>query len=182
MNLLKKILALLSPPERRRAYGLLGMILVMAFLDVVGVASIMPFMAVLADPAQVQANPWLAATYARLGFTNPESFLFFLGLGVFAALVLSIGFKALTTWALLHFTQMRNYSLGQRLVAGYLRQPYEWFLNRHSADLGKTVLSEVQLVISTALMPLMQALAQGAVVIAPRWPCCSRRTPCWRWR
>lgn len=142
------------------------MILVMAFLDVVGVASIMPFMAVLANPAQVQANPWLAAAYGGLGFTRPESFLFFLGLVVFAAPVLSIGFKALTTWALLHFTQMRNYSLGRRLMAGYLRQPYEWFLDRHNADLGKTVLSEGQLVVSTAVLPLMQALAQGAVVIA----------------
>ncbi len=142
------------------------MILVMAFLDVVGVASIMPFMAVLANPGVVQTNPYLAAVHAGLGFTDAESFLFFLGLVVFAALVLSIGFKALTTWALLHFTQMRNYSLGQRLVAGYLHQPYEWFLNRHSADLGKTVLSEVQLVVSTALMPLMQLLAQGAVALA----------------
>ena len=74
MTIPKKLLALLSPAERRRAYLLLGMILVMAFLDVVGVASIMPFMAVLANPAQVQANPWLAAAYSGLGFTQPESF------------------------------------------------------------------------------------------------------------
>jgi len=97
---------------------------------------------------------------------NPRVSCFSSAWGVFATLVLSIGFKALTTWSLLHFTQMRNYSLGRRLVAGYLHQPYEWFLDRHSADLGKTVLSEVQLVVSTALSPLMQALAQGAVVIA----------------
>ena len=152
------------------------MILVMAFLDMVGVASIIPFMAVLANPAQVQANYWLAAIYNDLGFTQPESFLFFLGMGVFAALVLSIGFKALTTWALLHFTQMRNYSLGQRLVTDYLLQPYEWFLDRHSADLGKTVLSEVQLVINSALMPLMQMLAQGAVV-RPVGPAARGRPP-----
>jgi ABC-type bacteriocin/lantibiotic exporter with double-glycine peptidase domain len=170
VTLPKKVLALLSPAECRRAYGLLGMILVMAFLDVVGVASIMPFMAVLANPGVVQTNPYLAAVYSGLGFTQPERFLFFLGLVVFAALVFSIGFKALTTWALLHFTQMRNYSLGQRLVAGYLHQPYEWFLNRHSADLGKAVLSEVQLVISNALIPLMQMLAQGRSR-SRSWPC-----------
>ena len=164
--MIAKILDLLSPQEHRRAYLLLGMILIMAFLETVGVASIMPFMAVLANPGVVQTNPYLVVAYAGLGFTDAESFLFFLGLVVFVALVFSIGFKALTTWALLHFTQMRNYSLGQRLVAGYLHQPYEWFLNRHSADLGKTVLSEVQLVITNALMPLMQLLAQGAVVIA----------------
>jgi hypothetical protein len=38
---------------------------------------------------------------------------------------------------------MRQYSIGKRLVEGYLNQPYSWFLSRHSADLGKTILSEV---------------------------------------
>jgi hypothetical protein len=61
---------------------------------------------------------------------------------------------------------MRNYSLSMRLVAGYLHQPYAWFLNRHSADLGKNVLVEVQQVIGGALIPLMHSLAQGAVVLA----------------
>ena len=41
------------------------------------------------------------------------------------------------------FALMREYSIGKRLVEGYLHQPYSWFLNRHSADLGKTILSEV---------------------------------------
>ncbi len=162
----QKLLALLSPAERRRAYLLLGMILVMAFLDVVGVASIMPFMAVLANPAVVETNRWLARAYQGLGFSDTDRFLFFLGVGVFVALVASIAFKALTTYALLRFTHMRAYSLSRRMVAGYLRQPYEWFLNRHSADLGKTVLSEVELVANGALLPMMQLIAQGVVVIA----------------
>ncbi len=45
-EVIRKVLALLSPKERRHAYRLLGMVLVMAFLDVMGVASIMPFMAI----------------------------------------------------------------------------------------------------------------------------------------
>ena len=36
---------------------------------------------------------------------------------------------------------MREYSIGKRLVEGYLNQPYSWFLNRHSTDLGKNILS-----------------------------------------
>lgn len=162
----RKILGLLSPRERRNAALLVILILVMAALDVVGVASVMPFMAVLANPDAVEANKYLLVVYDRFGFTNKEQFLFFLGSMVFVALVASIVFKALTTWALLRYTHMREYSLGIRLVAGYLRQPYEWFLNRHSADLSKSVLSEVQEVVNGALIPLMQLLAHGAVVIA----------------
>ena len=68
--MITKILDLLSPQERRRAWLLLGMILVMAFLDMVGVASIMPFMAVLASPGVIETNPYLNALYTRLNLTE----------------------------------------------------------------------------------------------------------------
>ena len=47
---IKKLLYLLSSYERRRAMLLLTMILFMALLDMLGVASIMPFIAVLTNP------------------------------------------------------------------------------------------------------------------------------------
>ena len=160
-DVIRKVLALLSPSERRQAFLLLGMILVMALLDVVGIASIMPFMAVLANPEVVETNVYLNTAFVNLGFDDSERFLFFLGVVVFVALLVSISFKAITTWATTNFTQMRNYSISYRLVAGYLSQPYEWFLGRHSADLGKTALSEVQIVVQGALIPLMHVIAQG---------------------
>jgi ATP-binding cassette, subfamily B, bacterial PglK len=163
--MIKKILSLLTPPERRRAGLLLVMILGMAFLDVVGVASIMPFMAVLGNPGVVETNKWLAWAYQGLGFADPRTFLFFLGGAVFVALVASIGFKALTQYALLRFTHMRNHSLSCRLFQGYLGRPYTWFLNRHSADLGKSVLSEVGQVINGVVIPAMQLLAHGVVAL-----------------
>ena len=158
IEVFRKVISLLTQSERRYAYLLLGMVLMMAFLDVIGIASIMPFMAVLASPEIIETNRWLNATYATLGFTSPDRFLFFLGVAVFVALVVSIGFKAATFWAIKHFSAMRNYSIARRLVAGYLAQPYDWFLNRHSAELGKAVLSEVQVVVDKTLMTMMRAI------------------------
>lgn len=162
----KKILNMLSGQERRRAFLLLGMIVVMSLLEVVGVASIMPFMSVLTKPEAVENNVYLNTVYRLLGFKETHSFLLFLGVMVFIVLITSISFRALTTYALMRFTQMRNYSISKRLVAGYLRQPYDWFLCRHSADLGKSVLSEVTQVVNGALIPMMYCIAHGAVVLA----------------
>ena len=39
-------------------------------------------------------------------------------------------------------------------------QPYAWFLNRHSADLGKAVLSEVDNVVAQSLVPAMSLLVE----------------------
>lgn len=165
MITLKKLLDLLTPHERRRALLLLVMILIMALLDVIGVASIMPFMAVLSNPELVETNAILAAVYAGLGFSDIQSFMFFLGVMVFMALVVSLAFKALTTYAQLRFTLMREYSIGRRLIEGYLHQPYTWFLNRHSAELGKNVLSQVVQIIHGAMIPVMTVITQGAVAL-----------------
>ena len=51
-------------------------------------------------------------------------------------------------------------------MEGYLRQTYSWFLNRHSADFGKIILSEVNKVIFNGLYPLMDMIAKGLVAIA----------------
>jgi len=162
---INKLAQLLTTQERRRGYLLLSMIMLMAILDMVGVASILPFMAVLSSPEIVETNRYLALVYNELGFIGKESFLFFLGFSFFIVLIFSIVFKALTSYALMRFTQMRNYSLSRRMVADYLSQPYDWFLNRHSADIGKTVLSEVAQVINGALIPLLQLISNSLVVV-----------------
>jgi len=169
METIRKLVDLLSPAERKRAGVLMAMMLVMALLDMLGVASILPFIAVLADPALVETNPILSWAYqlsANVGVASVEQFLFLLGFLVFVLLVFSLTFKALTTYAQTRFALMREYSIGKRLVEGYLHQPYSWFLNRHSADLGKNILSEVSSVIYGGMIPLMTLMAQLAVTIA----------------
>ena len=167
--MIAKLLALLTPAERKRAAVLMSMILVMAFLDMLGVASILPFIAVLADPEVVQTNAVLKIAFIssrHIGIHTAEQFLFALGVLVFLLLVTSLALKALTSYAQTRFALMREYSIGKRLVEGYLHQPYSWFLNRHSADLGKTILSEVGAVINGGIVPLMTFMAQSAVALA----------------
>ncbi|MDL2283918.1 ATP-binding cassette domain-containing protein [Oxalobacter sp. OttesenSCG-928-P03] len=163
---IRKILDLLTPRERRQGLLLLGMVVIMAMFDVVGVASIMPFMAVLANPQVIESNIMLARLYNSMGYTNPQHFLFFLGVLVFITLVISAAFKMLTQYAQLRFSLMGEYNLSLRLVTAYLKQPYTWFLNRHTADLGKAVLSEVNQIIGLALIPLLQIIANGMVILA----------------
>ena len=168
MEFLRKIIFLLSVHERKQAFLLLLMILVMALLDVIGVASILPFMAVLTDPTLVETNLVLNKMFKisnKFGIENNKQFLFALGVLVFVLLLFSLTFKALTSYAQVRFVQMRQYSIGKRLVRGYLNQPYSWFLSRHSADLGKTILSEISEVVGAGMAPVMELIAKGIVTI-----------------
>lgn len=169
MQILKKLLFLLTPRERKYSFFLLIMIIIMALLDMIGVASILPFMAVLSSPELINTNIILNTSFKAssiFGVKNEQHFIFVLGVLVFILLILSLAFKALTTYALVRFSQMREHSIGKRLVEGYLHQPYSWFLNRHSTDLGKTILSEVQQVVGAGLTPMFDLIARGMVSIA----------------
>ena len=169
MKTIKKLLFLLSAQERKSAALLLLMILIMAFLDMLGVASIMPFIAVLTNPSLIETNyilNFLFQASGTFGVETNEQFLFFLGFLIFAFLVISLTFKALTTYVQLRFVQMRQYSIGRRLMESYLHQPYSWVLDRHSADLGKSILSEVTTIIGSGMGPMMELIAKSTVTIA----------------
>ena len=86
MKTFKKIFDLLSPRERRQVFYLLIMILIMALLDVIGVASIMPFIGVLSNPDLIENNILInnLFNYSNLlGVKTNDQFLFVLGILVF---------------------------------------------------------------------------------------------------
>ena len=168
MQIFKKFLFLLAPQELKNGKLLLIMIIIMALLDMVGVASILPFMAILTKPDLVETNLILNYMFEAsniFGVENNQQFIFASGVLVFVILVISLTFKALTTYMQVRFLQMCEYSIGKRLVEGYLHQPYSWFLSRHSADLGKTILSEVSSIIGNGMRPLMELFANGVVTV-----------------
>ena len=169
MQTFKKIFNLLNAKERKQASLLLLMILVMALLDMIGVASILPFMTVLTNPGIIETNLILNNMFQAskiIGVENNQQFLFVLGILVFILLVASLIFKAVTNYVQVRFVHMRQFSIGKRLLESYLYQPYSWFLNRHSADLGKTILEEVSQVVGNGIKPLMELIAKGFVSIA----------------
>jgi ABC-type multidrug transport system fused ATPase/permease subunit len=169
MQNIKKFLFLLTPQECKQAGLLMAMMLIMALLDMIGVASILPFMAVLTNPDIIETNIILNKMFQasnNFGVENNQQFLFVLGVLVFVILVFSLMFKALTSYVQIRFILMREYSISKRLMQGYLNQPYSWFLGRNSADLGKTILSEVGVVIGGGLKPFMDLISQGLVTTA----------------
>jgi ABC-type multidrug transport system fused ATPase/permease subunit len=169
MQTFKKLLFILTPAERKRAGLLLIITIIMALLDMVGIASILPFMAVLTNPSVVETNIIFNKIYQSsniFGVETNQEFIFFLGVIVLVLLIFSLIFKAFTVYVQVRFTEMREYSISKRLIEGYLNQPYSWFLSRHSADLGKTILSQVGQLIGNGIRPLIELISKSIVTIS----------------
>ena len=166
MDTTRKIWDLLTPRERRTGLLVLALVLAMALVETAGVASVMPFLAVLGDPEVIRTNEHLAAMHRALGFPDPRTFLTTLGIASFSIVVFGSAVKLLTMYALHRWANMRRHSVSQRLLASYLRQPYEFFLNRNTADLSKTILSEVDELTEQVFKPVIQLIAYTASALA----------------
>jgi ABC-type multidrug transport system fused ATPase/permease subunit len=161
----RKLRDLLSARERKRSYLLLGMIVVSGLVEMITISAMFPFLAIVARPSVVETNATLSAIYAFLGFTEPRHFLVFAGVAVFLVIVVGLIFATVTQYAIYRFSAMRGSSISLRLLQSYLRQPYSWFLDQHSAAMESAILTEVNEVVQRCLLPAMNLLAQGTVVI-----------------
>ena len=139
----RKLLGILTRRERRNFFIVLFLVLIMGFVETIGVAAIVPFMLVLADPTAIERRSSLHDIYTTLNFTDPHAFMIFLGVTVFTVIVGGLLLKAYAFYTVYKFTMMRSYTISNRMLRGYLFQPYTWFLNRHSAELGASILGEV---------------------------------------
>jgi len=177
MSIYQNIQSILTPKERRLALLVLAMMLVNATITAFGVASIMPFLAVVGNPSVVHTNPILSWAYQFAGEPPTHKFLFILGLLAFVVIILGAAFKALTEYATARFVHMRRHSISCKLLQSYVDQPYVFFLNRNSADLSKSVLSEVEEVILSVLKPgmelatysLVTCLLLGLLIVVDPW-------------
>ena len=61
----------------------------MAMLEVIGIASILPFMSVVLDPSIIESNQYLFRVFESLDYSSQETFLFHLGILVLVLLALS---------------------------------------------------------------------------------------------
>lgn len=159
LDFIQKLYTILNHRERRNALILFVLMFSTGLMGMTGVASILPFLDVLANPEVIESKRYLSWGYHFFRFQSTHSFSLFLGCAVFGAVVSGIGLQAFTQYLTVRYTFMRGYSLSARLMKAYFSRPYFWFLNRHSADLGKSILSEVEQVVGYALLPFLQLLS-----------------------
>lgn len=162
----KKIWAILTPSEKRRSFIMIGLVILMAFAETLGVISIMPFLSVLARPDIIQENPTFSWLFEWLNLGSNAEFITILGIASIVLVIGSSAFKTVTLHLVNRFTFLLRHSISARLLSSYLHQPYEFFLKYNPNELSRNVLSEVDQLHGGLIKPISQLIAQGTVVFA----------------
>jgi len=165
IQLYKKTWLLLDEKERNKTIIIIILTVIMSCIEVIGVGSIMPFLAVVGNPGLVESNEYLFLLFKKLEFKSLTSFLIFLGITSFIIIFFSVSFKSYMYYLQQNFINMRRHSLSLKLLKKYLHQPYSFFISKNSSDLSKTILSEVDVVVSQALSPALKLISDTVLTL-----------------
>ena len=130
------------------------------------VIAIMPYVAVLADPSVIHDNVDYVIVFEFFGLEKTSEIILFLSASLFFLLVLSSSFRAYSFYYSARYALMAEAELSHSVLSNYLKKDYMWFLERSKTDLGKTVLSEVSMLIHSGLVPVLRMISQITLMVA----------------
>jgi HlyD family secretion protein len=160
---------LLDGRRRRQLLWLQLVSLLMAFSMLGGIAAIVPFFSVLADPAAIDRHGLLAWMFGALGFTDRGAFLVFLGTGFVAMVVLANAINLAGSVALNRFALRLGRDFHVALYDEYLHRDYPFHLRSDSATIANKVINETTRVVSGMVqggLNLVANLLACALIVA----------------
>jgi len=162
---LKKLYLEFSNEEKRRLLVLAVVIVLTALIQVVGIASIFPFISAAADSSVVDRNEYLSMAKAYLEISDNNDFIVILGGVVLLTLVLTNAFLAFSTWLSMRFVVTTIQVLAIRMLTRYLGESYLFHLKRNSAELLKNLTAEVGRVVNGGIMSGISVISKGFTVV-----------------
>lgn len=164
-NTLKELFQLLTPTQRRKFYVLQILVVLMAIMELVGIASIGPFMALVADMQLLETNATLKQIYQATGLGNPQDFLFLVGVAVLVMLGLASALSIFTTWRLSLYSMHTGTEIADRLYQYYLSQNWLFHATGSSAQLTKQITTESSRITHSIIVPAMHLISRLVLAI-----------------
>jgi ATP-binding cassette, subfamily B, bacterial PglK len=161
---------LLTDHQRTKLYSLQIFVVLSAIFEVAGIASIVPFMAVVSDTTILESNAFFARLYAFSGLDSLNDFVVLLGVLVLVTLATSTLVSMYTVVRLSRFAAQTGSEISQRLFDYYCNQNWLYFTQVSSPKLVKKISNETQRMTLQVLLPLVhmnaRAVSSMGVVIA----------------
>lgn len=164
-KMIRELFPLLDARQRKQFCILQILIVIMAFVELIGIASIAPFMALVGDISLIEKNSIYSNLYQLSGLNNSMDFLFYIGVLVLLVLLFSTIISMFTVWRLSLFGARIGIEIADRLYEYYMQQNWLFHAEGSSAQLTKQISTEAMRVTAGVIQPLMQVNAKIVLVI-----------------
>ena len=162
-QLLRQLWAHLGRRRRRQLGVLLLVMLASSVAEVLSLAAVLPFLAVLANPEGLWNQPLVQQWAPRLGIAGAQALLLPITIA-FAVAALGAGaIRLLNLWLNGRLAAAIGSDLSCEAYRRTLYQPYAVHLARNSSELIVSISTDVNRLISQVLNPLLLLLSSGLI-------------------
>lgn len=142
LGILRRVWGLLTQTEKNRAGFLFIGIIINSFVDLIGLAAVIPVIGLVIDPSLIQDNTYLARAFeltAQIGIDTERRFLMFASIGLIAAFL----FKALVNLGLNLIQTRYSFAIGHRVSGLMWQYHFSQSLERMRSTESGRVLEEI---------------------------------------
>ena len=162
-QLLRQLWAHLARRRRLQLGVLLLVMLASSVAEVVSLAAVLPFLAVLANPEGLWNQPLVQQWALRLGIASAEALLLPITIAFAFAALAAGAIRLLNLWLNGRLAAAIGSDLSCEAYRRTLYQPYAVHLARNSSELIASISNDVGRVIGQVLNPLLLMLSSGLI-------------------
>jgi ATP-binding cassette, subfamily B, bacterial PglK len=140
----KQLFALLNQRQRRDFYILQVLMMLTAFAELIGVTSIMPFMAVAATPELIETNPYLKMAHSLVGDPSTNTFLLYIGMIFVILIFASNGLLLISQFLMNRYSHRLGGEFSSSLYRYYLHRDVLFHSRSNSADLIQQIIRDTE--------------------------------------
>ena len=153
-----RIWKILGKNNKRKVLIAITLSFFSGIFDLIGIASVLPFLSALAEPELINTNKYLAAAKLYSGL-NDNQFIIFLGLASFILIIINQLLRLLSSWFSLAFSENLLYEKSRNLFNFYLERPYKYFLSKSAFNLVQRCTNYVNAAVAGYITPLLLIIA-----------------------
>jgi len=156
----------MSRRRKRQFVFLLGLMLVSAFMEVVSLGAVLPFLGILTAPDKVFNYPIVAHIAQTLGITSADQLVLPITITFAATALIAGGIRLLLAWVNTRLTAASGSELSIEVYRRTLYQPYPVHVARNSSEVISSITNKVNGVVFGVLLPLMNLVSSVILLVA----------------
>lgn len=161
----EKICYIFDERQKLKAALLFVVIIIGAFVELVGVSAVLPFISAVLSPDQILENPYLGGVYRALGFRDINEYIVFLGGAIIIVYIVKNIYVYIMHSMQYRFTYENQRRLSYKMMDCYMKQPYLFHLDHNSAELSRNI-NEDTVSFFEAILAGLQLASEGGVCLA----------------
>lgn len=160
--IIKKFGLLLEKRQKNRVVVLFVLMLLGAFLEVLGVSLMLPLVSAIMQPNIIETNQMARWVCDFLDLHSHRTFAIICIVALIVIYILKDLFLMLQYYAQYRFIYNNRFATQRRILQAYMKRPYEFYLNAESGEIVRVVQSDVAQ--TYALLTTLLQLATESIV------------------